>query len=47
MKSAEAYVEVIKGHRITIPKTVRKLLDLEVGDMIKITVEKVEGGEEK
>ena len=37
-----ATVRVIKGGRVTIPQEIREVEDIEEGDYIKITIEKVE-----
>jgi AbrB family looped-hinge helix DNA binding protein len=37
-----ATVKVIKGGRVTIPQEIREVEDIEEGDYIKITIEKVE-----
>lgn len=46
-KEAEAYAEVVENYRITIPKPVRKLLGIEIGDIVRVKIEKVEGGAKK
>ena len=33
--------EVISSHRITIPKRIREILDVEEGDMVKVEIKKV------
>ncbi len=37
-----ATVKVIKDGRITIPSDIRKLEDINEGDYLKITIEKIE-----
>lgn len=35
-------VRLRKDFRITIPKNIRELLDLKYGDLVKVSIEKVE-----
>lgn len=37
----ETVCKVIKDYRLTIPKEIRDLAGIELGDYIKITIEKV------
>jgi len=39
--------KIAEGHRITIPEAERESLDLEVGDLVQVSLEKLEGGDKE
>ena len=39
----DATLEVIDGGRVTIPVNIRKAEHIEIGDLVKVTIEKIEG----
>jgi len=39
--------KIAEGHRITIPEAERESLDLEIGDLVQVSLEKLEGGEKE
>ena len=43
----KATLKVILGSRITIPKSIRDLQGIQVGDYVEITIKKVTATEEK
>jgi AbrB family looped-hinge helix DNA binding protein len=40
--SYETVSKVIKDYRLTIPKEIREVAGIEIGDYVKITIEKIE-----
>jgi len=39
--------KIAEGHRITIPEAERESLDMEVGDLVQVSLEKLKGGEKE
>lgn len=43
MLETEFIAEIISGNRITIPRSVRRALNLKEGDLVKVMITKIEG----
>lgn len=39
--------KISEGHRITIPEAERESLNMEVGDLVQVSLEKLKGGEKE